>query len=619
MMTKSPSVKREKTTAKIPAYSYIRFSTLEQQKGQSLKRQKEMRTRYLKAHPELGLDETKTFRDLGKGAFHGMNVSSGALGAFLAGLEETDPEKKIGKNSVLLVEAIDRISRQNPWDAVDVIKKITKHGIRIITLEDDKEYSDDTLKADSSLLTRLVGKLELAHDESERKSRRIKSAWRDNQETATSENIITEARPNWLRIIEDDGKRKFDFIPERAAIIKEIFEMRAGENGHTPKGWLLIADELNRRGRDKEHYGNKYEPWGEGKRKATKWHASYIQKLLKNRALLGDYQPHERITRQEPKAGETLFIRKPAGQVRRYYYPILPAFAEDKKWIKEFETNPKALPSLWKRADAVTLLSSGRPGVKRPNGESNVANLFAGITYLRETDQKLTLINKGRKKKNGGIYGTKVWRYLGPASGNRLGRYSYWEYDNFENLFLDYVQTIDWKKLASTQKRASDTLLGKRITRIRNEIKELQGEQNGLLRQARKAKRDDVRELLEKEFDRVVPSLKAKEKELQQLEAQYEVANRPIVGSQDIKQLRGRAKTDPEARRTIKAAIQRHISRIELFPLSRFFLIRFNTDKYMCQQVWLNQDGTVENTGYYSKTVSRDKAAKVFRGQQSTV
>lgn len=52
------------------AYSYIRFSTEEQAKGDSLRRQLDLRHEYLKGK-DLILDETLTMHDLGVSGFKG--------------------------------------------------------------------------------------------------------------------------------------------------------------------------------------------------------------------------------------------------------------------------------------------------------------------------------------------------------------------------------------------------------------------------------------------------------------------------------------------------------------------------------------------------------------------
>ncbi|WP_319405795.1 recombinase family protein [uncultured Desulfosarcina sp.] len=60
------------------AYSYLRFSTPEQMKGDSFRRQSEAAVHFADNH-RLELDESITYQDLGVSAFHGKNVHEGAF------------------------------------------------------------------------------------------------------------------------------------------------------------------------------------------------------------------------------------------------------------------------------------------------------------------------------------------------------------------------------------------------------------------------------------------------------------------------------------------------------------------------------------------------------------
>ena len=64
------------------AYSYIRFSSKEQAKGDSLRRQTEKVEAYCQRRG-LTLDSTLNLRDLGVSAFHGKNALVGNLKLFL--------------------------------------------------------------------------------------------------------------------------------------------------------------------------------------------------------------------------------------------------------------------------------------------------------------------------------------------------------------------------------------------------------------------------------------------------------------------------------------------------------------------------------------------------------
>lgn len=87
-------------------YSYVRFSSEKQLKGDSLRRQNELIDKYAK---EKGLELDAEFRlvDLGVSAYRGQNLKEGKLGRFLQAIRE----KKVCAGSVLLVESLDRLTR----------------------------------------------------------------------------------------------------------------------------------------------------------------------------------------------------------------------------------------------------------------------------------------------------------------------------------------------------------------------------------------------------------------------------------------------------------------------------------------------------------------------------
>ena len=167
------------------AYSYLRFSTPEQQKGDSLRRQTDLATRYAEVNG-LDLDETLTFHDLGVSGYRGKNAEEGRLGDFL----EAVRTGLVPKGSYLLVESLDRISRLTARKAVRILEDICDEGIAVVTLGDGKLYTSDTLSNDpvSFLMSILV--FMRANEESATKARRIKAVWK-NKRTNASQRPMT--------------------------------------------------------------------------------------------------------------------------------------------------------------------------------------------------------------------------------------------------------------------------------------------------------------------------------------------------------------------------------------------------------------------------------------------
>jgi DNA invertase Pin-like site-specific DNA recombinase len=101
----------------------MRFSTLEQGKGDSLNRQTTMAREWSERHG-VPLDTELDLTDKGVSAYGGANAETGALGAFL----DTVKAGAIPRGSWLLVESLDRISREPAIDASYTMQGIIRAG-----------------------------------------------------------------------------------------------------------------------------------------------------------------------------------------------------------------------------------------------------------------------------------------------------------------------------------------------------------------------------------------------------------------------------------------------------------------------------------------------------------
>lgn len=123
---------------KTDAYSYIRFSTKDQLKGDSQRRQAEAAANWCKVN---GVHLVETYHDLGVSAYRGDNKETGALSGFLKAVESG----RIQRGSILLVESFDRISRENIQKALRLFMNIMEHGVDVVTLTDNRRYSSVNL------------------------------------------------------------------------------------------------------------------------------------------------------------------------------------------------------------------------------------------------------------------------------------------------------------------------------------------------------------------------------------------------------------------------------------------------------------------------------------------
>ena len=112
------------------AYSYLRYSSPQQGDGDSVRRQTAAAAAWCKRHPNVRLDLDKRMEDRGYSASDGSHIEKGALGQFLAAVAAGD----ITPGSILIVENLDRLSREDPWDAIPMLCKLVNAGITVVTL-----------------------------------------------------------------------------------------------------------------------------------------------------------------------------------------------------------------------------------------------------------------------------------------------------------------------------------------------------------------------------------------------------------------------------------------------------------------------------------------------------
>jgi DNA invertase Pin-like site-specific DNA recombinase len=265
------------------AYSYQRFSSLKQTKGDSIRRQTEGRERYLLAHPDLVLDDSLRMTDAGVSGFRGKNREPGtALAAFIAAIESGQVEP----GSVLIIENLDRLSRDQVGRALRLFMDVLEAGVKIVTLSPEREYDENSLNDFAALLEPLVC-MQRAWEESQIKSVRGQARWKARRDAAARGEKSVFACPMipaWLKPNAD----KSDFLinHEAASTVKKIFEMAV--SGY---GAIGICKRLNASG---------VKPIG----KTPQWNYPYINRILTNRAVLGEYQAHTYVDGRERRTGE---------------------------------------------------------------------------------------------------------------------------------------------------------------------------------------------------------------------------------------------------------------------------------------------------------------------------
>ena len=168
-------------------YSYIRFSTPEQLKGDSLRRQMELAKDYADQH-NLELTQVS---DQGVSAFRGKNLEKGNLGRFV----QLVNDGKIEEGSTLLIESFDRLSRQGLSDAVSLFLQIINAGVVVVTLADGgKEYTKESIDRDMTDLLISLTIMSRANEESRTKSARLQKSWAERRKSGKPLTSVCQLR-----------------------------------------------------------------------------------------------------------------------------------------------------------------------------------------------------------------------------------------------------------------------------------------------------------------------------------------------------------------------------------------------------------------------------------------
>jgi len=369
------------------AYSYVRMSTDMQLKGNSLERQKEKSKEYAIRHD---LQLVENFEDIGVSAFKGKNIKEGMLGDFISLIEN----KTVPAGSYLLIESLDRLSRENIFESIPLFIKILKSGIKIVTLIDEQVYGAENADFKDLLYPMVV--LSRAHEESVAKSFRVGKAWA-NKRKNIHQRKLTKVCPAWLKLNTDSNS--FEVIPGRDDVVKRIFDL--ADSGY---GSYSIGRILNNEG---------VLPFSEN---SKGWHASYITRILNNRSVLGEFQPHKLVNG----------TAEPDGDIIPDYFPHL---IDEEQFLRIKHARRKRLVE-----------GAGRKGpVYR--------NLFSRIAKCAYCASPMRFVHKGQPPKGGQFLRcTNAERHFEcSASG--------WRYDHFENVFLYFVHELD---LVETLKRADE-------------------------------------------------------------------------------------------------------------------------------------------------------------------
>jgi DNA invertase Pin-like site-specific DNA recombinase len=425
------------TTSTI-GYSYLRYSSPEQGRGDSVRRQTTEASAWCERN-QARLDTATSLHDLGKSAFlgeHRKNADRYALAAFLRMVEQG----KVPRGSYLIVESLDRLTREHIQPALLLVLNLLQAGVRIVQLKPAEIVYDDQSEAHAIML--MIIELMRGHSESKMKSQRVGSAWgekrrraqageqqRETNKMGKGKKFLTRRLPAW---VEEGPDGKLRLIPERAAVVKKIFRLTIDG-----RGLYAVVKKLNE-DKDKPFVGKRLHPLAEGEVRrrpgwSGKWYISYVHLILTDRRAVGELQP------RGPDGAED-------GPAVSGYYPSVVSEAE------------------WQRARAAT------QSRRQKAGKIGVCpvNVLQGL--LKDAGAKDAVYSVTKEFNKGQSY-----RVLRSSSWRSGGRVCSFRFDVFDQALLSELREIDPRQLLGEDTTRDEVLvLSGRLARLEERIRLLE-------------------------------------------------------------------------------------------------------------------------------------------------
>lgn len=421
------------------AYSYVRFSSHLQADGGSLARQTRLTAEYCQRRG-LVLDEDLKLDDLGVSAFRGANVREGALAGFL----EACRTGRVQRGSTLVVESLDRLSRDEIRPALQLFLSLQDYGITIVTHEPPREY--DPAATDALALIEPLIVFARAHEESKMKSHRRRDGWKQAKDRARQgEGPMLKTCPAWLEVVDGAFRAK----EEAAAAVRLIFQLACDGYGVNRIATYLVVNNVP------PIYGRVLDDEAVLKHRADRQAAGVplTSEEEENLGRMGRWATTEAVPGAGPRKGKKVKVRTwvPSRWVVPYVYRILsnpaakgayqPNRQDGKKVVPEGPPVDSYYPEVvsaetWERAQVGLKQRSGdhaADGRFRKGGKASRAagrrgvdecNLFTGIVRDARTGERMRVVNACGRKTD---VPRKRYRYLcatqetgAPATGGRI-------------------------------------------------------------------------------------------------------------------------------------------------------------------------------------------------------
>lgn len=502
-------------------FIYHRVSTDQQIDGSGLARQADTLHQYITQTGILGeMDnpEPVILSDQGVSAFKGLNFSQGELGQWMQ-----EVRTGIWDGSVLVLESIDRFSRQNPFVVMGYLSDLSRHNVAIHDVMARTVISN----ANSMLLPMVLMNAQRAFDESKYKSKRIAAGWQKRREQALAQGtVITNKTPQWIDVVNDQY-----VLNHKAVVIQEIFRLY-----QTGMGTPSIAQFLQTKADDPQWVFNR--PWtGEA-----------VHKILTNQRLTGTIFMTQLVRNfpEDQRGGEVL----PDVVETAFESEVYPVVIEK----TEFELVQALLKS--RRPEA------GKGRTRTKDGVPHKSNLFSGIVRCVCGQAMFHNIVRSYREPAKGEPFTEEYRYLRCLiERDKLCDNKPLSYDVVEKFIVEHIRGLDLSYINGDQEHNVEAELVR--YQIQTEAQHIEEYEQGIAKQKAAGKKVsfDMLSELEDARDRMV-ALQVRSAGFEKVHVDLEfIKSMDLSEVFDVHNVELRNRTENEISKILKKVILRRTGR----------------------------------------------------------
>lgn len=262
------------------AIIYARWSTLEQGNSDRSSEERQIIATTSFCDRQGWEVAGKPLIDSGRSAFTGENLTKGELGKLTKRLLSNAIDLS---ETILVVEELDRLSRRPPGEMSAWIMPLLASGLTVAIANTGQIVTLKMMNEDFGGFVTLMSQAFSAYEFSRKQRERGNGSWSKRRRSYEEDGIALARMRGRKWLAWNEREMRFDPIPERVAVVEEMFRLRLA--GHGKAAITKLFNERAAKGQDE------YRVWvSTTKKQPERWTVSAVGRIVQDPAVTGYLQ-----------------------------------------------------------------------------------------------------------------------------------------------------------------------------------------------------------------------------------------------------------------------------------------------------------------------------------------